>query len=811
MAKLRSMLQNSEEHLKQNADDTETTTSVNKRKRKSNSSSDDKLIDSQSMSILSNELVMESGNCGSENALVLLPKKKKKKPPKRTVQLTPEEIREAKALQKKTTRKLQQLEARAAQKKRRAELYNTLEQHHVSRNTLSLLSSSGTVSRKDTATKKQTLQMLLKKERAGLALSQEEKAILYPEIIVEEEGLPTPLSTPSSRDPHQDASSSKSPKTEKKRAKLQERKYRGGDDVPAGNDHSTETTGEVEGGLKEPVECPKPEQPGEVEISGEASSGIDYASQMLASLSKLKAETDGQPRANSSDVTEKNPEKDQPQKKYIPTTPTVLKTAGALGISHEHVNTKRRVVPIKRPESIEKSRYDLPVSAMEFEIMDSVRNHDVTIVCGETGSGKSTQVPQFLYEAGLCLKHSDPKKPFLIGVTQPRRVAAVSTAKRVSYEMGKGDGQSIKGDRKAGNLVSYKTRYETAGVGSDTCIQFMTDGILLQEIQSDLLLRKYSVIVLDEAHERNLNTDVLIGLLSKTIPLRKQASAEDSSLVPLRLILMSATLRVEDFTNNESLFPTGPPSVVRVPGRTFPVSIHHSKHTELKDYGKSFTVSQTQRVLIAYSRFWIVETAAFKKICKIHRKLPQGGILVFLTGKREIVRMVNRLRKALNTSATLQQRKCTGAEGVTITASSQENSNLPRELDDEELDAGDDQFDDYDEVIDSDNQVMNQMQTDLGDEKVPLHAYVLPLYSLLAAEEQAKVFAPVPQGHRLIVVSTNIAETSITIPGISYVVDTGRQKCRNYSSGTGIASFEVMWISKAAADQRAGRAGRTGP
>jgi ATP-dependent RNA helicase DHX37/DHR1 len=223
---------------------------------------------------------------------------------------------------------------------------------------------------------------------------------------------------------------------------------------------------------------------------------------------------------------------------------------------------------------------------MEFEIMDSIRNNDVTIICGETGSGKSTQIPQFLYEGGFCVGSSDPKASFLIGVTQPRRVAAVSTAKRVCYEMGRGDGQSIRGSGGSGNLVAYRTRYETAGVGKDTSIQFMTDGILLQEIQSDLLLRRYSVIVLDESHERNLNTDVLIGLLSVALPLRKKAAEEDPSLVPLKLVLMSATLRVEDFTKNEKLFPSGVPSVVNVPGRTHPVTIHHSKVTDLEDYGK---------------------------------------------------------------------------------------------------------------------------------------------------------------------------------------------------------------------------------
>ncbi|OEU09473.1 P-loop containing nucleoside triphosphate hydrolase protein, partial [Fragilariopsis cylindrus CCMP1102] len=382
------------------------------------------------------------------------------------------------------------------------------------------------------------------------------------------------------------------------------------------------------------------------------------------------------------------------------------------------------VLDVKRPAEVEKTRVDLPVTAMEFEIMDSIRNNDVTIICGETGSGKSTQIPAYLYEGGMSLCPSDPSKSYMIGITQPRRVAAVSTAKRVCFELGQGDGQSIRRSGGRGNLVSYKTRYESAGSGDSTRIQFMTDGILLSEIQSDLLLRKYSVIVLDESHERNLNTDVLIGLLSVALPLRKKAALEDPSIVPLKLVLMSATLRVEDFTKNARLFPTGPPAVVTVPGRTHPVTIHHSKVTELDDY----------------------EEIAFQKICKIHHKLPHGGILVFLTGKAEIIRMTNRLRKALSES-----------------------------------------------------------------ESVPKHAYVLPLYSLLSGDEQAKIFSPAPDNHRLIVLATNIAETSITIPGVSYVVDTGRQKCRNYNSGTGVASYDIMWISKASANQRAGRAGRTGP
>ncbi len=143
-----------------------------------------------------------------------------------------------------------------------------------------------------------------------------------------------------------------------------------------------------------------------------------------------------------------------------------------------------------------------------------------------------------------------------------------------------------------------------------------------------------------------------------------------------------------------------------------------------------------------------------------------------------------------------------------ISVSDLDVANAPREMDDEELDAEEIITDDFDDLDHDEDDIY---VPDPEDESIPKNTYVLPLYSLLSAEEQANIFAPVPEGHRLIVVATNIAETSITIPGISYVVDTGRQKCRNYNSGTGIASYDVMWISKASADQRAGRAGRTGP
>ena len=208
----------------------------------------------------------------------------------------------------------------------------------------------------------------------------------------------------------------------------------------------------------------------------------------------------------------------------------------------------------------------------------------------------------------------------------------------------------------------------------------------------------------------------------------------------------------------------------------------------------------------------MTEDAVFQKTCKIHRQLPPGGILIFLTGKQEIVRMVNRLRRALKYE---EKEIFDDVEAVDQPIDNDENYIL-RDMDDDEVDGdlwqtsetkADDGADDSATV----DRIKPSRQDEQDDSAKPLKTIILPLFSLLTAEQQARVFAPVPDGYRLIVVATNIAETSLTIPGITYVVDSGRQKCRNYNATTGVASFDIMWISKAAADQRAGRAGRTGP
>ncbi|KAM6930543.1 putative ATP-dependent RNA helicase DHX37 [Xenentodon cancila] len=434
-------------------------------------------------------------------------------------------------------------------------------------------------------------------------------------------------------------------------------------------------------------------------------------------------------------------------------------------------------VPVDRSPEIQEARLKLPVLAEEQVIMEAVRENHCVVICGETGSGKTTQVPQFLYEAGYASGSG------IVGITEPRRVAAVSMSHRVAKEM-----------NLPTSVVSYQIRYE-GNVTSDTKIKFMTDGVLLKEIQKDFLLQRYSVIIIDEAHERSVYTDILIGLLSRIVPLRNKKQ------MPMKLLIMSATLRVEDFTENQKLFRT-PPPVITVNARQFPVTIHFNKRTPLEDYAAE----------------------AFHKTCKIHRMLPAGGILVFLTGQAEVHGLCRRLRKAFpfrkGNASTAEDEEADSSEAMRKfkKAKQKKTVSLPRiDLDnysalpvdegDEDREAGIGDEEDGGSDLD-----LGDDPSEIGkfsDPSIPL--YVLPLYSLLAPEQQAKVFRPPPPGTRLCVVATNVAETSLTIPGIKYVVDCGRVKKRFYDRVTGVSSFKVTWTSQASANQRAGRAGRTEP
>ncbi|KAG7563629.1 S1 domain [Arabidopsis suecica] len=340
--------------------------------------------------------------------------------------------------------------------------------------------------------------------------------------------------------------------------------------------------------------------------------------------------------------------------------------------------------------SIQEQRESLPIYKLKKELIQAVHDNQVLVVIGETGSGKTTQVTQYLAEAGYTTKGK-------IGCTQPRRVAAMSVAKRVAEEFG----------CRLGEEVGYAIRFEDC-TGPDTVIKYMTDGMLLREILIDENLSQYSVIMLDEAHERTIHTDVLFGLLKKLMKRR----------LDLRLIVTSATLDAEKFSGyffNCNIF--------TIPGRTFPVEILYTKQPET-DY----------------------LDAALITVLQIHLTEPEGDILVFLTGQEE---------------------------------------------------------------IDSACQSLYERMKGLG-KNVP-ELIILPVYSALPSEMQSRIFDPPPPGKRKVVVATNIAEASLTIDGIYYVVDPGFAKQNVYNPKQGLESLVITPISQASAKQRAGRAGRTGP
>lgn len=436
-------------------------------------------------------------------------------------------------------------------------------------------------------------------------------------------------------------------------------------------------------------------------------------------------------------------------------------------------NRKAFSVPVDRSEEIQSARLGLPVVGEEQKIMEAIYNNSTIVIWGATGSGKTTQLPQFLFESGFG--HPDSPNPGLIGVTQPRRVAAVSMANRVSQELGQ-----------YSDKVSYQIRFESTA-SKKTAIKFMTDGILLREIADDFALRKYSVVIIDEAHERSVNTDILIGMVSRIVDLRKTMSVEDPSVKPLKVVIMSATLRISDFTENASLFRQGPPPLVQAEGRQYPVNVHFARRTH-RDYVEE----------------------AFRKVSRGHRKLPPGGMLVFLTGQNEIRQLSKRLKQAFKPT---QRADATNAK-VEISA-----NDAPLEAEDLELggtemdNAGDDDGSDVDITGLDDEDEDEDDGFNLGEDAVDssTRVHVLPLYSQLPTKEQMRVFEPPPENSRLIILATNVAETSLTIPGIKYVFDCGRAKEKQFDLFTGVQSFQVGWVSKASANQRAGRAGRTGP
>ncbi|WIA41331.1 hypothetical protein OEZ86_004928 [Tetradesmus obliquus] len=358
-----------------------------------------------------------------------------------------------------------------------------------------------------------------------------------------------------------------------------------------------------------------------------------------------------------------------------------------------HLKKSEAASEFSRTKSIAQQRRSLPVYTVRDELLQVIRENPVTIVVGETGSGKTTQMTQYLHEDGYTSLG-------LIGCTQPRRVAAMSVAKRVSEEMGVELGQE----------VGYAIRFEDC-TSDKTFIKYMTDGVLLRETLSSEDLFQYKAVIMDEAHERSLNTDVLFGILKKVVAMRAD----------FKLIVTSATL---DSVKFASFFGNAP--VFNIPGRTFPVDVLWSR-TPQEDY---------------------VE-AAVKQALAIHLRDPPGDILIFMTGQEEIEA----------TCFSLAER-------------------------------------------------LDQMRS--GGQDVP-ELMILPIYSQLPSDLQAKIFDKAPEGSRKCIVSTNIAETSLTVDGIYYVIDTGYVKMKVYNPKMGMDALQVFPESQAAASQRSGRAGRTGP
>ncbi|XP_041778833.1 pre-mRNA-splicing factor ATP-dependent RNA helicase DHX16 [Anopheles merus] len=345
----------------------------------------------------------------------------------------------------------------------------------------------------------------------------------------------------------------------------------------------------------------------------------------------------------------------------------------------------------RKKMTIEETQKSLPIYPFKEDLIAAIQAHNILIIEGETGSGKTTQIPQYLYEAGFT---NEGKK---IGCTQPRRVAAMSVAARVAEEMAV----------KLGNEVGYSIRFEDC-TSERTVIKYMTDGTLHREFLSEPDLASYAVMIIDEAHERTLHTDILFGLVKDIARFRKD----------LKLLISSATLDAEKFSD---FFDKAP--IFRIPGRRYPVDIFYTKAPEA-DYIDACVVS----------------------VLQIHATQPLGDILVFLTGQEE---------------------------------------------------------------IEACQEMLQDRVKRLGSKLKEL--LILPIYANLPSDMQAKIFEPTPPNARKVILATNIAETSLTIDNIIYVIDPGFAKQNNFNSRTGMETLLVVPISKASANQRAGRAGRVAP
>ncbi|KAH5567575.1 hypothetical protein HBI24_230770 [Parastagonospora nodorum] len=449
-------------------------------------------------------------------------------------------------------------------------------------------------------------------------------------------------------------------------------------------------------------------------ISTSAKSHVVFEENNAGHVSKVKKHTS--PESKS---------KPQEPRQHTKSSSTSQKTRQPDKSRSKHSSTARQPehrenVPqhlIKKRDALLPVRKALPIWSQADTIKASLKKNNVLVLTGETGSGKSTQVPQFLHSEPWCTK--------CIAITQPRRVAAISLARRVAEEMG-----SFMGSQSPTAKVGYSVRFDNA-TGPGTKVKFLTEGMLLQEMLRDPAMSQYSAIVVDEVHERSVNVDLILGFL-KNLVADMESGAQTKRKDPLKVVIMSATADVESlvefFGNSQTSATSSEDSKIErqistcfVEGRQYPV-----KTTYLPE--------PTQD--------WV--EAALKIIFQIHYKEPlPGDILVFLTGQDTI----EGLEKLINDYAEGMER------------------DVPKLL-------------------------------------------ALPLFAALPQHAQQRIFQPTPYRTRKVILATNIAETSVTVPGVRYVIDCGKSKVKQFRNRLGLESLLVKPISRSAAIQRQGRAGR---
>ena len=363
-------------------------------------------------------------------------------------------------------------------------------------------------------------------------------------------------------------------------------------------------------------------------------------------------------------------------------------------------------IPVRHPLPVISFPDELPVSGMRQDIMTALQRHQVIIVCGETGSGKTTQLPK------ICLSLGRGELG-MIGHTQPRRIAASSTAKRIAQELGSPPGMH----------VGYKVRFNDT-LSEGAWVKLMTDGILLAETQGDPLLRQYDTLIIDEAHERSLNIDFLLGYLKQLLPRRPD----------LKLIITSATIDADRFAQHFEQAGI-PAPVIEVSGRLYPVEVRYRPVERLAEQGTQAKAAAISNPSVARSREQRDLMEAIVDAVDELALIGPGDVLVFLPGEREIRDAAEALRK-----------------------------------------------------------------------HHPPHVEILPLFARLSAQEQERVFKT--SNARRIVLATNVAETSLTVPGIRYVVDAGTARVKRYSYRNKVEQLQIESIAQSAANQRAGRCGR---